>query len=697
MNAYDPLLGRTYAEIAGDARSNHKCQGVGGVPAIPGIAGGGRGGPGGPGGGRGGPGGAGAGGPAAAGSPYTLVGTSMADGYTRPEGGLFDGVDTTLNGVARYAGATPPAALVSGLASVTDQAQKAKQLFASGNDNDTVAPIAAGLAALRALRAGLGSTSMGLSDNARYEIDFRLKNEEQDWEKALLAAHSLTFNAIANDGLIIAGQPISVSFSVVNRGAQDVTVSDVTILGFDGAAPCAASTIQKNGVFSCTSAATVPKTAKITEPYFTDKYWKTPSNPARYDFDPSVPFGVPFAPTPFHAVFKVKSGNVEVTHDQPVQFRYVEDPFFGDKRMELNVVPAFSVKVTPTLAVVPATPAGAAAATAKPVTREIFVAVTNSTKGAADTNVVLNVPAGWKVMPASTKLSFQNEDEALSARFVVTAPAAAKLGEYILKAVVTSSVTGNEPFSSGYQVIEYPHIQRRHVIKPAETSVKVINVKIAPGLKVGYIMGVGDLVPPAIEQLGAKLTFIETNELAWGDLSKYDVIVTGVRAYERRDDLRAYNRRLIDYVFNGGTVLVNYNKGEFNGTGNGYGPFPARIGGSGVSGRVNDETVMPTLLVPTHPAFTFPNKIGDSVWANWTQERGQYFLGQKDPKYTDLLSFVDSFPDNPGTQLGGLVVAKYGKGRWVYMGLGLWRQLPSGTVGAYQLMANLLSLPKADK
>ena len=105
----------------------------------------------------------------------------------------------------------------------------------------------------------------------------------------------------------------------------------------------------------------------------------------------------------------------------------------------------------------------------------------------------------------------------------------------------------------------------------------------------------------------------------------------------------------------------------------------------------------PKLLVPTHPAFTFPNTIGDSAWANWVQERGQYFLGQKDPKYVDLISFVDSFPDNPGVQLGGLVEARYGRGRWVYIGLGLWRQLPAGTPGAYQLMANLLSLPKSDR
>ena len=138
----------------------------------------------------------------------------------------------------------------------------------------------------------------------------------------------------------------------MNRGATDVTI-DAAIMGFEGAAACTPATIKKDGVFSCTSAATVPKTAKVTDPYFTDTYWKNPSSPARNTFDPSVPFGVPFAPTPFRAIFKIKAGSVEVTKNLPVEYRYVKDLYFGDKRMELNVVPTFSVRVTPALAIVP--------------------------------------------------------------------------------------------------------------------------------------------------------------------------------------------------------------------------------------------------------------------------------------------------------------------------------------------------------
>jgi hypothetical protein len=335
-------------------------------------------------------------------------------------------------------------------------------------------------------------------------------------------------------------------------------------------------------------------------------------------------------------------------------------------------VPAFSVSVTPALAVIPAAPVGTASVgAAAPIKREIHVSVINGTKGAAESSVSLDLPTGWKAAPSSAPLRFAHEDEALSARFEVTAPALAKVGQYALRAVVTSAAFPNVKFSEGYQVIEYPHIQRRQVIN------------------VGYIVGVGDQVPPALEQLGAKVTFIDEDELAWGDLSKHDVIVTGVRAYERRADLRAYNRRLLDYVSRGGTVIVQYNKLEFNQSD--YGPYPAKVSNN----RVSDELVPVKIRVPDDPVFNSPNKIGAPAWAGWVQERGLYFLGEKDSKYLDLVSMTDSFKDNPGEKLGAMVEAKYGQGRWIYLGLGLWRQLPAGTDGAYQLLANLISVPKA--
>ncbi len=705
-DGYDELLGRTYAEIASDAHSNHKCQGTG--------VGGGRGGPAGAAGaaaaGRGGRGGRGnaaaattgngrGGAPevaqAAAGGPqagrggggfggargYSLVDTTLPAQMGKQEAGVFEGIDTSLTSIAQYA-PNAPRALTDGLAAILADAKAAQKAFADGNDAGTAAPVEAGLTAIRELRAQLGA--MGLSDAARYEVDFRLKWKEREYQDAVLAAHDITFDALSDDGLVTGGQPIQLSLTAVNHGASEVSVTSVEIAGFDGPADCKPGAAKKDATYTCSAAAHVPKDAKLTTPYFHDNYWKHPENQAIQIFDPSVPFGVPFAPSPFRVTFHVKAGSVDVTKELPVEYRYVKDIYFGDKRMELNVVPDFSVRVTPTLAVFP-TPAGAARA----ADREIHVSVTNGTKGAAKASVALELPPGWKSVPATVPVSFSHEDESLSARFMVTPPAQVKTGDYALRAVVTSSVTGDQRFANGYQDIEYPHVQRRQVIKPAEISLKVIDVKTAPNLSVGYIEGVGDQVPQAIQQLGAKLAFIDQDELAWGDLSKHDVIVTGVRAYERRADLRAYDRRLLDYVERGGTVIVQYNKMEFNRED--YGPYPAKVS----SNRVTDETAPVKILAASNPVFNFPNKIGAGAWAGWVQERGLYFLGEKDPKYIDLVSMVDPFKDNPGDKLGSLVEVKYGKGRWLYLGLGLWRQLPAGTTGAYQLLANLISLPKA--
>jgi hypothetical protein len=172
-------------------------------------------------------------------------------------------------------------------------------------------------------------------------------------------------------------------------------------------------------------------------------------------------------------------------------------------------------------------------------------------------------------------------------------------------------------------------------------------------------------------------------------LARFDTIVTGVRAYERRDDLRANNGRLLDYVFNGGTLIVQYNKFEFNDAQ--YGPYPAKVS----SNRITDEFAPVQVLAPDDPMFNVPNTIASEAWNGWVQERGLYFLGDRDSRYRDLVQLEDPFPYNQGEKRGALVEARYGKGRWVYVGLNFWRQLPAGTSGAYQIVANLISLGKS--
>ena len=525
-DVFDPLLGRTYAAIGTDARANHKCQGMGGLALLPGVSGGRGGGP----------------------SRYELVDTTIPGQKGKNETSLFDGIDTRLVALAQYAGANPPAALTNGLAEVASEAEKAQRAFETVGDAATAAPIVAGLEALRRLRAGLGT--MGLSDDARYELDSRLEVKEADWVHAALQAYGITFEALGDDGLVIGGQPEKLSLVVANRGGSPVTVAGVDVAGFSGPASCSTGAVTAGGVYTCTPTLQVPAAAGLTTRYWTDDYWGvTPPGPALQIYPKDVPFGAPFRPTPFRVTFHLKAGGADLSENLPIEYRYAEDPFTGEKRMELNVVPVFSVRMTSPLAVIPES--------ASPVEREIHVSVTNGTRGAARATVALEAPSGWTVTPATAPIDFGREDEALTIRFIVAVPGNTPRGDYHLKAVVTSPATGSQRFDSGYQVIEYPHIERRQVIKPADTEVEVMNVKTTPGIRVGYIVGAGDQVPPALEQLGAKVSFIGSDELAWGDLSsKYDVIMTGVRAYERRDDLRAYNQRVLDFAERGGTVIV---------------------------------------------------------------------------------------------------------------------------------------------
>ena len=703
LAGYDHLLGRTYAEVGTEARSMHKCQGQAQLLALPGPSS----------------------------ISYELV-ESKLPASPRPETTLFDGIDTSMAGLVRFAGARPPKELTQGLAAIAAAVQAAQRRFDTENDDATVGPLLTGLRAVRTLRSQL--PAIAIDDNARFEIRARLLQKEREFQQAVLLANSIRIDALANDGVVVPGQPVTVSLVIANRGLTDATVKQVKFEGFQGGANCvltapvpggrgrgnapagpAVSTLRRDQVAQCAPTLTVPADTRISEPY-----WHRAGEAGRYTFDSDAPFGLPYRPTPFFVQVTLGfAGQEDVFGGLDVAYRYQGDIFGGEKRSELLIVPAASVRMTPDIAIIPLStgstgaqgspPArGTAAATAargaapaagrgrgaaSPATpsppprpqssREVRVTVVNAVKGAAEGAARLEVPPGWTASPARQPLKFSREDESQTIRFEVSPPPTVAAGEYHVRAVVSEA---GADFSRGYQVIEYPHIRRQHIFRAAETTLKVIDVKTAPNLTVGYVMGVGDEVPAAIAQLGAKVELISTDDLAWGNLSRFQTIVTGIRAYERRGDLRANNARLLDYVRDGGTLIVQYNKFEFNEAQ--YGPYAAQVSAD----RATDEFAPVKLLAPADPLFNVPNRITDATWKNWVQERGLYFLGEHDSRYRELLSIDEPFPYNKGEKRGALVSAQYGKGRWVYVGLGLWRELPAGVDGAYQLLANLISL-----
>jgi LmbE family N-acetylglucosaminyl deacetylase len=675
-DVFDPVLGRTYNEIGGEARSMHKCQGMSQLLPLPVQAGGG---PMGPGGVR----------------AYRLRDTVLEGGVARAEREIFDGVDTSLRGLMRFASGNAPDDLGPRLDAIAAWVAEARRALVTKGAAAAATPIARGLTAVRELRDAL----IPLSEDARYELDFRLAQKEKEFERALVLAADVRLDAIARDGLVPPGQPVTVNLIAAKRGSVPVSatagVNGLLPAAQDDGKACSAELGAAAGHLSCPRSLVVPADAGLTAAHF-----RNASAGARYVFDADVPFGLPFRPTPYTATFKMLIADAPVQMTVPIQARSEGDIFSGEKRHEIHVVPAFAVTTTPEIVIVSTNPGSGNQDPGSG--KAVRVTVTNHASGAAAAEVGLELPPGWRAVPATQPVKFTREDEQITVRFTLQPPstsvlaaAAMKPGpetaqmaqkpSYIVKAHVTS---GGKTFAQGYQVIEYPHTTRRHVLLDPQVHVKALDVRVRSGLNVGYVMGVGDEVPAALEQLGVKLTFISPDELAWGDLNRYDVIVTGVRAYERRADLRANNQRVIEYANAGGTVIVQYNKFEFNDAQ--YGPYPARVGRE----RVTDENAELRVLAPNHPVFNAPNTIGRADWTGWVQERGLYFLDAqgRDAQYTDLVEFSEPFPFNQGVKRGALVEAKVGKGRWLYVGLGLWRQLPAGTDGAYRLMANLLSL-----
>jgi LmbE family N-acetylglucosaminyl deacetylase len=638
-NHFDPLLGRTYNELGSEARSMHKCQGMSQLYSLPG--------------------------PQPRG--YVLQDTVLTAPPAEQNKDLMAGIDTRIRSLARFGQGGSPA-LALALEALEGQVRNAQFTFETKGRAATVPVLGQALGTVRALRQQL--PNMQPDANARYEIDHRLAQKERDAEEALRIATGLRVDVLADDGLVVAGQGVKVSMQAYAGAGDGVVVKQVAFEGFEGTAACEPAPIALPRPYTCQAALSLPAEARLTT-----AYWTRVPDRDYYDFDPAAPFGLPFEPTPFRAKVTLTIANQDQVLDLPVQFRNEGNVFSGEKRHELLVVPGVAVKLESDVVAFPGTAQA----------RELRVVVTNHTKGATKAAVSLDLPTGWQSEPASVPVAFAREDEALIVRFQVKPDQTTRPGRYDVRAV---AVDGTQRYGKGYEAIEYPHIHRRHLVADAAGSLRVLDVLPVTDVTVGYIMGVGDLVPRALAQLGATVDLLTPDQVASGDLSKYDVVMTGVRAYERRADLRAYNQRLLDYAATGGTVIVQYNKFEFNQAQ--HGPFPGQVS----SNRVTDERAPVSVLVPDHPVFTTPNRVTDDTWAGWVQERGLYFFdsAKADTRYVDLLEMSDPYPNNPGPKRGALVEARVGQGRWIYVGLNLWRQLPAGTPGAYTLMANLLSL-----
>jgi LmbE family N-acetylglucosaminyl deacetylase len=659
VGAYDPLLGRSYREVAREGLSHQRSQGAGTGRVLPGSAM----------------------------STWLLEESRLPKAQS--EQSIFDGLDTTILGMAKLAGSIN---ITAELTEINDRVEAALKKFDARHPWLPASDLAAGQRATRALIEKAKASSIEAAN--KDHLLFLLGNKERELNDAMNKALGLVMEVLvdparATEGqpsffqsretfnVAIPGQKFSLTASIVNRSQVKIGLNSIALQTpkpWPGAGSISpnAELLGYNGRLQWKFELTVPTDAEYTRPY-----WLRDHELRDHIHKINKPefLGLPYAPPDVIGVFSYSVDNVSFTLSQPAQTVYIDRPW-GEQRRLLTVAPALSVALSPRVGVVPIAAAN--------TTFNASVNVLNNVKGNATGKVRLKLPQGWTATPAEAPFSFTHEGEIGNFTFKVAVPRVSAGTDYKIQAVAEYN---NKEYSEGYQVIAHRDNEPRHLYAGATMEVRGVEVKVAPNLNVGYVMGVGDEVPKALEQIGVKVTMLSEQDLANGNLGAYDAILIGIRATAVRDDLKAYSKRLLEYCERGGNLVYQYQTQEFDAAP--YGPYPYRLGAR--AEEVSEEDSKVTILDPANPVLNWPNKISEADFNGWVEERGSKWMSTWDERYKPLLECHDR---EQGPQKGGLMYAQYGNGTFVYAAYAFYRQLPAGVQGGYRLFANVISLKK---
>lgn len=626
---YDPLLGRSYFEIAMEARSQHRSQEQG-VLELKGEA---------------------------------FSGLNP-QGIEAVEKGLFDSLDVGVKGIAAHTGQNSP--------QFTQLLEKIHTISARAlSEYDINAPEKL----VRTLAEGYKlsyDAEWSMRDPAAKAF---LKQKQSEFLAALKLAAGIQTDILSDRETAAAGETVNVAARIFYPQNPAVNVNSVNIKTPTGwtvetVEPTAAAGQQGRRENPSYGAQFAVKAAADAEP--DQPYWlKVPRQGDMFAWNSGMDRTFPLQTPRVQAEIKMTVGGQEITFLQPVEFRFADD-IRGELRRPFSIVPAVSVTLDQELMMI--------AREAAPVRRQISASVTSYADRPLSGTISLELPQGWSVEPRQAPVNLERKGESSVVSFMVTIPANAAAGSYAINAAAR---VGDAVYSRSMRTIAYQHIQTHRTYGPSSAKANVLDLKVRPA-KIGYIMGSGDRVPEAIRQMGLNVAMIDAKTLASGDLSGFDVIVVGIRAYQVRADLAANNKRLLDFVNSGGNLIVQYQLAGY--AQQNLTPFPTQQGP-----RVADENAKITILAPENPVLSTPNRITDKDFEGWVQERNLYNFTNMDAKYTGLLEAHD--PNEPENS-GGLVVAAIGRGKFIYCSYSLFRQLPAGVPGAYRLLANMLSLPR---
>jgi LmbE family N-acetylglucosaminyl deacetylase len=599
------------------------------------------------------------------------------------ESGFFDGIDVTIRGIYKALKRTAPAEADSLLRAL--EAEIAAAIGAFRFD----APAAAAPALARALAAARAARSRLRADR---DVEAMLALKEEQITKAINGALAVSLTAVAQPegtpeggGGPLAGGPIAMppvvpgqSFEVratfVHRGPAEMKGVAVRLepgrpgAGWKPGPAGPPSVLSPNQPAIRTFEVTLAPDVPPTRPGFS----RASIQEARYTVhDESARFR-PAAGPALVAVAGYQLDGVDVEIRRPV-VRFEPNLPYGFDTYELAVVPALAVSLNPAHRVIPTGN--------RSKTVSLTADVQHNRHGPSEGSLTLRVPAGWTLTPAAYPLKFARAGERSRFVFDVAIPVL-EPREYRIEAVATS---GGREYREGYTTLRHRDLEVRYLYRGAVTAVRGLDVDIAPGLKVGYVMGIGDQVPESLAQLGVDVELLDEQDLASANLAPFHAIITGTRAYAVRDDLKTYNRRLLDYVEAGGNLIVLYNTQELEP--NLYAPYPGEL--PRTAEEVSEEDSPVRILAPDAAVLRTPNLITAEDFNGWVEQRGSKFWTTWDARYTPL---IETWDRGQAPQRGGWLQARYGKGHYTYFAYAFHRQLPYGVPGAYRLLANLLSL-----
>ncbi len=590
VGKYNPLLGKSYTEIASESRSMHKSQGFGSTGTR--------------------------------GSAIEFLQPVLGDKITS---------DFFTTGELSWG-------RIPGSEEVENLLAKAYQNFDPEQPSGTVSTLLSALKALEQL------------PSSHYR---NLKIAEV--KELIPATLGLYLEASVESETATPGDSLRIRIEAINRSNIKVQLVD---LGYDEIEKVALAPNQR---YQKELATVIAPDINITMPY----WLATEGSKGIFEVGDQKLIGSPENAPALTVPFKVLVAGHELIYEMPILHKR-NDPVDGEIFQPFYLVPEVTVGFDQKVMVF-----------ADDQNRDLAVRV-KSWDSNVSGKLSINTPSGWKVTPETIDFTMNSEGEEFIARFTVSPPAEANTG--VLKAV--AMIDGRE-YHREMVKLQYDHIPNQVLLPVARTKVVKLDI-ITRGSQIGYIMGAGDEIPVSLNQIGYQVDLLESHQIEPGILQEYDAIILGVRALNTVDQLKFDMQKLLDYVENGGTLIVQYNT-NFRMVTDNFAPYPLQLSRD----RVSVEEAPVTFLLPDHPALNFPNKITSADFDHWVQERGLYFPSEWDPRYQAILSTND-----PGEEPknGSLLIAQYGKGHYVYTGLSWFRELPAGVPGAYRLFANLISL-----